>query len=330
MPFRQLKRRQFITLLGGAAVGWPLTARAQQPGKVPTIGVLGPDPSLWRSWTDTFLGRLRELGWIEGRTVAIEYRWSEGHPERYAELAADLVRLKVDLILTNASAAATVKQATSVIPIVFVNSGDPVAGGLVASLARPGGNVTGLSNQQIDLAGKRLELLREVVPRLRRLALMANIANPESVVELSEVHAAARALGLEVVPLEIRRPEDIAPAFEALKAQVDGLYVASTALINANRTRIITLAQTANRLPTIFAERDWVQTGGLMSYGPNSPALFRRVAEMVDKILRGTKAADIPVEQPTKFDLVVNLTTAKALGLIIPDSFLARADEVVE
>ena len=273
--------------------------------------------------------RLRELGWIEGRTIAIEYRWSEGRPERNAEIAAEFVRLKVDVIVTNNFALPTLMQATEVIPIVFPLGTDPVGGGLVASLARPGGNVTGLSMQSADLAGKRLELLREVLPRLRRLAIIGNVGNPQAVLEMGEVQTVARGLGIEVAPLEIRRAEDITPAFEALKAQADALYVVGDALVNANRTRIMTLSLSA-RLPTIFNARSFVEAGGLMSYGPNFSDQFRRTAELVDKILRGTKPGDIPVEQPSRFELVINLTTAKGLGLTIPDSFLLRADEVIE
>jgi putative ABC transport system substrate-binding protein len=324
-----MRRREFITLLGGTAAGWPLASQAQQAGKLPTIGFLGPDALAFGPWTAAFVERLRELGWIEGRTIAIEYRWSEGRSEREAEIAAEFVRLKVDVIVTNGPAVTAIKQATTVIPIVFAIATDPVGGGLVASMARPGGNATGLSAQSTELAGKRLELLREVVPRLRRLAIMGNVGYPSSVVEMGEVQAAARTLGLEVAPLEIRRAEDIAPAFAALKARADALYLSVDGIVAANRTRIITLALGA-RLPTIFNTRDHVQAGGLMSYGPNFPVLFRRAAEMIDKILRGTKPSDIPVEQPTKFDLVINLTTAQALGLTIPESFLARADEVIE
>jgi len=324
-----MRRREFITLLGGAAA-CPLAARAQQPaGRLPTIGFLGGDASVWRSWTAIFVARLRELGWIEDRTVAIEYRWSEGRPERIAEVAAEFVRLKVDVILTNNLSTPTMKQATSVIPIVFVLGNDPVGTGLVTSLARPGGNVTGLSVQTTDLAGKRLELLRDVVPQLRRVAIIANVGNPSPVRETREVQAAAGALGLEVVLLEIRHAEDIAPAFATLKAQADALYVVQDALAVANTMRIMTFALTA-RLPTIFYSRDFLLAGGLMSYGASYPALFRRTADVVDKILRGTKPGDIPVEQPTKFDLAINLTTAKALGLTIPESFLLRADEVIE
>jgi ABC-type uncharacterized transport system substrate-binding protein len=325
-----VRRRSFITLLGGAAAAWPLAVRAQQPAKLPTIGFLSTgSASAWHPWTTAFVQRLRELGWIEGRTVAIEYRWSDGRRERFAEIAAEFVRLKVDVIVTAGSAVAAVKQATSVIPIVFAMAIDPVAGGLVASLSRPGGNVTGLSNQQADLAGKRLELLREVRPDFRRLAILANVGYTDSVLEMDEVQTLARNLGIEVAKLEIRRAQDIAPAFQALQRQADALYVVSDGLVAANRTPIITFALAAH-LPTMFNIRDFVEAGALISYGPNYPERFQRTAEYVDKILRGAKPADIPVEQPTKFDLVINLTTAKALGLEIPPTLLARADEVIE
>jgi putative tryptophan/tyrosine transport system substrate-binding protein len=324
-----IRRREFITLLGGAAAAWPVAARAQQSGKLLTVGFLGTDASLWSPFTAAFVARLRELGWIDGRTIAIEYRWAEGRPERIAGIAAEFVRLKVDVIVTSGDPVAALKQKVPDIPIVFAIAVDPIGSGLVASLSRPGGYVTGLSLQQTDLAGKRLELLREVVPHLRRLAILANVGYPDAVLEMAEVKAMARTLGLEVVPLEIQRVEDIAPAFEALKAKADAMYVVVDALIAANRTRIITLALSA-RLPTIFNVRVFVQAGGLMSYGPNFPDLFRRAAELVDKILRGTKPGDIPIEQPTKFELALNLTTAKALGLTVPDTLLARADEVIE
>jgi putative tryptophan/tyrosine transport system substrate-binding protein len=325
-----MKRREFITLFGGAAAAWPLAARAQQPGKLPTVGFLGgATPAAWSPWTAAFVERLRQLGWIDGRTVAIEYRWAEGRPERYAEIAAEFVRLKVDVIVTSGSAVEAVKQATSAIPIVFAVATDPVGEGLVASLARPGGNVTGLSVQATDVAGKRLALLREVVPNLHRLAVLANVDYPSGVLEVGEVKAAARTLGIEVAPLEIRRAGDIRPAFAALKDQADALYVVADALVGANITRINTLALGA-RLPTIFSIRNYVQAGGLMSYGPDNTELFRRAADFVDKILRGAKPGDIPVEQPTKFELVINLTTAQALGLKIPESFLSLADEVIE
>ncbi len=322
-----MRRGEFITLLGGAAA-WPLAARAQQAGKLPTVGFLGTTtPSIMSQWTAAFVGRLRELGWIEGRNIAIEYRWAEARSERYGEIAAELVQSKVDVIVTTAPAFPAVQRATSVIPIVFALSADPVAAGFIASLARPGGNATGLSMLSPDTAGKRLELLREIVPGIRRLAVMVNLGFPDAVQEGSEAHAAASALGLEVVKLEIRRPQDIASSFESLKA--DALYVTTDALFNANRIRINTFALSA-RLPTIYSFRESVEAGGLMSYGANLTDLFRRAGDYVDKILRGAKPGDIPVEQPTKFDLVINLTTAKALGLDIAPTLLARADEVIE
>jgi len=325
-----MRRRQFITLLGGAAA-WPLAARAQQPGRLRTIGFLGPNThSAASEWVAALVKRLRELGWTEGRTITIEYRWAEGREERFAEIAAELVRLKADVIVTSGTQAVMAsKNATSVIPIVFATAGDPVGSGLVASLARPGGNVTGLATLANELAGKRLELLREVVPSLRRLAIMGNVGNPYITLELGEVRAAARMLGLEAITLEIRRAQDLASAFEALKSGADALYVCTDALVNTHRIRI-NIAALGERLPTMHGSRDFVEAGGLMSYGPNFPDMFRRTADYVDKILRGAKPGDLPVEQPTKFDLVVNLTTAKALRLEIPPTLLTRADEVLE
>jgi ABC-type uncharacterized transport system substrate-binding protein len=324
-----MRRREFITLISLAVAARPLIARAQQPNRLPLIGFMGANASVFSPWTAAFVGRLRELGWIEGRTIAIEYRWSEGRPERNAEIAAEFVRLNVDVIVTLGSAVPALKRVTSDIPIVFALSTDPVGGGLVASLARPGGNVTGLSNQAADVASKRFEFLREVVPHLRQLAIMLNVGFPQAVLEMAGVQAAARKLDLEVIPLEIRGADDIAPAFEQLNAKADALYVVDDALVTANRTRILTLALGA-RLPAIFNNRSFVEVGGFMSYGPNFPDLFRRAADLVDKILHGTKPAEIPVEQPTKFDLVFNLTTAKALGLTIPHNLLVLADEVIE
>jgi putative ABC transport system substrate-binding protein len=326
-----VRRREFITLLGGAAAAaWPLAARAQQPGRLPTIGFLGAaTASAWSQWAGAFTQRLDELGWIGGRTVAIDYRWAEGRSERFADIAAEFVRLKVDVIVTGGGAVPAAKRATSLIPIVFAVANDPLGIGLVSSLARPGGNVTGLSLQAPDLAGKRVGLLREVVPSLRRLAIMANIGNPGAVLEMSEVRAAARTLGLDATALEIRRVEDITPAFDALQGHADALYICSDALMAGNFGRINTLAL-GLRLPTTQGSREYLEAGGLISYGPNIPDLFRRAGEYVDKILRGAKPADLPVEQPTKFDLIINLTTAKALGLTIPESFLLRADEVIE
>ncbi len=322
-------RREFIWALGGTGLLWSFTAHARQSGQLPTIGFLGADASVWGEWTSAFAERLSQLGWIEHRTVAIEYRWSDGRPERVAEIAAEFVRQKVDAIVTYGGAVTTLKQATAVIPIVFAVAIDPIGGGLVADLSRPGGNVTGLSLQATDIAGKRLDLLHEALLHLRRLAIIADAGYPAARLDNGAVQAAARAFGLEVAPHEIRRAEDIAPVFEALKSQADALYVVDNALLITNSTQISTLALGA-RLPTIFASRQYVKAGGLMSYGPNYVALFRRTADFIDKILRGTKVANIPVEQPTKFELVINLKTADALGLTIPHNLLVLADDVIE
>jgi putative tryptophan/tyrosine transport system substrate-binding protein len=330
MRFDQLKRREFITLLGGAAAAWPVAARAQQAAKLPTIGFLGtPAASAWAPWTAAFVQRLRELGWIEGRTVAIQYRWAEGRAERWAEFAVEFVGLNVDVIVSGGNAAVAAKRASTVVPIVFTMVDDPVGMGLVTSLARPGGNVTGLAMQSTDVVGKRLALLREAVPDLRRLAIMANVEYPFAALEMAQAQTAVRTLGLDAAIFEIRRAEDIAPAFEALKDRADALYVVGDALVMTHRIRINTLALTA-RVPTMHVVRELVEVGGLMSYGANFSDLFRRAADYVDKILRGGKPGDIPVEQPTKFDLVINLTTARALGLTVPPTLLARADEVIE
>jgi putative ABC transport system substrate-binding protein len=330
MHFRQVKRRDFITLLGGAAAAWPLAARAQQTSKLLTIGFLGPSTPLAADhWTAAFGQRLRELGWVEGRNIAVEYRWAEGRSERYGEIAAELIRLNVNVIVTVGGPALVAKQMTSVIPIVFAVAADPLGSGLVASLARPGGNITGLSVQFTDTTGKRLELLREVVPTLRRLAIMGNVSYPAAMLELSDVRAAAQKVGIDVATLEIRRAEDIALAFEALKGRAEALYVVSDSLIDANGIRINNLALAA-QLATMYGYREQVERGGLMSYGANFADLFRHSADYVDKILRGAKPADLPVEQPTKFDLVINLKTAKAIGLDISPVLLARADEVIE
>ena len=322
-----IRRREFT--LGGAAAAWPLAARAQQRERPPTIGFLGSGaPTSQGPWVHAFVQRLRELGWIEGRTIAIDYRWAEG-PERFAEITAEFVRLKVDVIVTAGPPVFTAKQATSVIPIVFATVADPLGSGLVASLARPGGNVTGLSITSPELAGKRFELLREVVPGLRRLAIMANADYPPAIRELDEVETAAHPLGTEIIALKIRQPADIAPAFEALKGRAEALYVVGESLTSANQVRINSFALAA-RLPTMLLNTARLETGGLMAYGPNFPSLYRRAGDYVDKILRGANPADIPVEQPTRYELVINLKTAKALGLEIPPTLLARADEVIE
>jgi putative ABC transport system substrate-binding protein len=329
-----MNRRDLMTLIGGAAA-WPVGARAQQLSKLPTVGFLGGDALNWALWTDAFAQRMGELGWSENRTVAVEYRWVEGHPERYAEMAPEFVRLKADVIVTTDRGALSIRDTTAAIPIVFVLAPDPVRQGLVESLARPGRNITGIAAEASDAAGKRvlngkrIELLREIVPRLRRLGILLNVTNPDADRMIEEAHEGAKAVGIEATTFPIRRAEDIAAAFEALKGQVDALFVVQDAVLTANRMRLIAFSLAA-RLPTVFRSREFVQAGGLMSYGPNFPALFRRAAEYVDKILRGTKPGDISVEQPTRFDLVVNLTTAKAIGLTVPQSLLARADEIIE
>jgi putative ABC transport system substrate-binding protein len=333
-PTSGLRRREFVALLCGAALApvvYPLSAPAQQRGKLPTIGFLGATtPSIWSAFVPPFQQRLRELGWIDGRNIAIEYRWAEGREDRYAEFADEFVRRKVDVIVTASTAAVVAaKNATATIPIVFAAAGDPVGTGLVASLARPGGNVTGLSNQQTDLAGKRLEQLHRVVPGLQRLAVMGNVHTLNVALEMKEVQSVGPKFGIEVTRLEITKKDDIAPGLEALKGRMDGLYVCTDPLLTTYRTLITTFAAN-EKLPTIYAFREYVLAGGLMSYGPNFPDLFRRAGDYVDKILRGANPADIPIEQPVKFDLIINLKTAKALGLTIPETFMMRANEVIE
>jgi len=317
-----------MTLLGAAAA-WPLPARAQQAGKLPTIGVLGPDAVSWAARTAALAERLKQLGWIDGRTIAIEFRWSEGRPERVTEVADEFVRQKVDVIVTYGSAVAAFKRATRDIPIVFAIAVDPLGIGLVDSLSRPGGNVTGMSLQQAEIAGKRLEFLREIVPGLGKLAILFDASYPASAREADNVQVSARHFGLAVRPFGLQRAADIAPAFNAFKGQVDAVYLVDGALMEANRDAIISLLFDA-KLPLVVGTGSYARAGALLSYGPNYPDLFRRDAEIVDKILRGTKPGDIPVEQPTKFDLIVNLKTAKALGLTVPDKLLALADEVIE
>jgi putative ABC transport system substrate-binding protein len=273
--------------------------------------------------------RLGSLGWIENSTIAIEYRWAEGRPDRFAEIAGEFVRRKVDVIVTFGSAVPAAKQATSTIPIIFAIANDPVGGGLVASLARPGGNVTGLSGQAHDLVGKRLELLREIRPDLRRLAIIADIGYRDSVLVIDEIRTVARTLGIEAIIVGIRRGEEIAPMLDAIGNKAEAIYVVISAVVAANTEQVNALAAGA-RVPTMYNNSDYVTAGGFMSYGPSYPDLFRRAAEIVDKVLRGAKPADIPVEQPTKFELAVNMQVAKTLGLAVPPTLLARADIVIE
>jgi ABC-type uncharacterized transport system substrate-binding protein len=326
-----MRRRDFITLLGGAVAAWPVIAGAQQARHVPIIGYVAPtNPLIPSRSTGAFLQRLRELGWIDGQTITVESRWAAGRPERLDEIAAEFVRLKVDLIVTSSTNDSIVmKKVASQIPMVFAVSGDPVGYGLIASLARPGGNITGLSLQSPDSAGKRVQLLREIVPGLHRLAILANSSSPSAMLEVSDVQASARTFGLDVTTSEIRQTADIDSTFELLKSRADALFVVGDPLVNTNRILIGTLALGA-RLPMTCGFRELVEAGCLMSYGPNLPDLYRRAAEFADKILRGARPSDIPVEQPTKFDLVINLTTAKALDLRVPDQMLAIANEVIE
>jgi putative ABC transport system substrate-binding protein len=325
-----IRRREFITILGSAAA-WPIAARGQQLSqKLLTVGFLGSGGPLTGSQeSSAFLQRLHELGWNEGRNVKIELRWAEGRSERFAEIAAEFVAEKVDVIVTTGGVVPVVKQATSTIPIVFAVANDPVGSGYVASLARPGGNITGLSVQSADTVGKRLGFLREVVPGLRQLAILSNAGNPGNLQEVRQVQGEAEMLGIGLSLFEIKQAEDIAVAFEAVRDKAQALYLVSSPITTANRVRINTWAL-GGRLPAIYGERQFVEIGGLMSYGPDFPNMYRRAADYADKILRGAKPGDLPVEQPTKFDFTINLTTAKTLGLTIPDKLLALADVVIE
>jgi putative ABC transport system substrate-binding protein len=323
-----MKRREFIAALGAAAV--TANAKAQQR-KLPTVGFLGSGAasSSWGSWAATFVKRLQELDWSEGRNVTIEFRWADGRPERLSEIAAEFVRLNVDVIVTSGLGVAAAKQATSTIPIVFAIAVDPLGTGLVTNLARPGGNITGFSLQHVDSAGKRLELLRELLPNLRRLAVLANRNYPAARLESLSVQKMSAEQGVEFLALEIARVEDIAPALGSLRGHAEALYLCADPLANTHRVQINELALAA-QLPTVHGNRDYVETNGLISYGAQFHDLWRSAAGYVDKILKGARTADLPVQQPTKFELVINLKTAKALGLNIPSTLLARADEVIE
>ena len=325
-------RVSVVALLAIFLLAAPLAADAQAPAKVPRIGYLTP-----RSLTDsTYLLEslrqgLRELGYVEGQTIAIEYRFAEERPERLPALAAELVRLKVDVIVTGASPAPeAAKQATSAIPIVFAVAADPVATGLVASIARPGGNITGLANMATEVVGKQLELLKEVVPKVSRVAILWNPNNLGQSAVLRGAEGAARTLGLQLHIVQAHTPAEIDAAFAAMRSQhTGGVLVLRDGLFLAQRTQVAALA-TKSRLPAIYGFRESAEAGGLMAYGANVPLMYRRAATYVDKILKGAKPADLPVEQPTKFDLVINLKAAKALGLTIPPSLLQRADEVIQ
>jgi putative ABC transport system substrate-binding protein len=327
MHFDQLKRRDLLALVGGAA-SWPLAAHAQQPSRLPTVAILGTDALSWERWIAAFEQRLQEIGWIKGRTVAIEYRWAgDNRSDRIREIAADFVRLKVDVILVGGTGPNLAANGLTSIPIVATILNDPVGLGVAASLARPGGNITGLSIQSTELAAKRIELLREVVPGLHVLAILTDTGYDAALRETREVEVAARKLGLDVVKLEIRRAEDIAPVLATLGGRAQAIYVPSGPLAFGNRARIDASARDA-RLPLITVVRGYEES--LLSYGPSYTELFRRAADYVDKILRGAKPGDLPIEQPTKFELIVSLKTARAIGLTIPEAFLVRADEVIE
>jgi ABC-type uncharacterized transport system substrate-binding protein len=327
-----MKRRSFITLLGGTTLAWPLGARAQQSHRVPRIGVLLlGTPTSFAPRTQAFVEGLRDLGYVEGRTVAIEWKWGQDRDDLLPDLAAELVRSQVDVIVTAGTPPAkALKNATRTIPIVMAIVGDPVAAGLVDSLARPGGNATGFSIVATDLSGRRLQLLKEIVPGLSSVAVMSNLANPQSQMELRETQSAARRLDLRLHSVPISADTSIENAFEKIKKEpVQALIVVTDAILYSQRSQILDLAA-GTRLPAMYPYRDFPEAGGLMSYAPSDRDLFRRAASYVDRILKGANPGDLPVEQPTKFELVINLKTAKALGLAVPPTLLASADEVIE
>jgi ABC-type uncharacterized transport system substrate-binding protein len=326
-----VKRREFITLLGGAAA-WPLAAHAQQAGKVYRIGFLGNSTAaLEANLVGPFREGLRDLGYVEGQNILIEYRWAEGEYERFPAITAELITLKVDVIVTAGTPASlAVKKAATSIPLVMVAVGDPVATGLVASLGRPGGNITGLTSIATEMEGKRLELLREVVPNISHIAVLWNAASPIQVIEEREVRAAAQISGMKMLSLGVRTIEEIEHALTTIVRERPGaLLVLADRLFLHHRTRIMDFAA-QRRLPGVHAYRELVEAGGLMSYGPSYADMHRRAASYVDRILKGSKPADLPVQAPVKFELVINLKAAKALGLEIPPTLLARADEVIE
>ena len=329
-----MRRREFIKLLGGTAVAWPLGASAQQAAKVPRIGVLfaGSGGDNTRQVVEAFLQGLQGLGYIEGRNITIEYRFAEGRLDRSFDLASELVRLKVDVIVAPGTALVqAARKATATIPIVIVTAGNPVGDGLIQNFARPGGNVTGLTMAvSQEIGGKLLELLKDAVPTVSRVAILWNPLTAPHTVAVKETEGAARALGLALQPVSARRPDEIDGAFAAMsRARADGLIVLADPVLLSVRVRIADLA-TKGHLPTIYELREHAEAGGLMSYGPSLPDLFRRAATYVDRILKGAKPADLPVERPSKFELLINLKTAKALGLEIPLTLLDRADEVIE
>jgi putative tryptophan/tyrosine transport system substrate-binding protein len=327
-----MRRREFIILFAGGTAFLPLRVHAQQSQKIPRIGVLLPGtPASFSVRTKAFLDGLKEFGHVEGKTVAIEWKWGQARVETFSALAAELVASQVDVIVTGGTAAAKVlKAATQTIPIVMAIVSDPVAAGLADSLARPGGNATGFSIVAPELGVKRLELLKEIVPTVSSIAVLLNVNNPQSKVELKEMQTAARAMGLQLHPIEISKEDGLDDAFAAInKTAAHALIVLTDPILFSQRKRAVELAN-KSRLPAVYFFQGFVDEGGLVSYGPSDADLYRRAAGYVDRILKGTKPSDLPIEQPTKFDLFVNLKTAKALGLTVPPPVLARADEVIE
>jgi putative tryptophan/tyrosine transport system substrate-binding protein len=327
-----IDRRTFLAGTGAVLLAAPLAAEAQQAGRVYRIGMLETtSPALNAANLDAFRQGLRELGYVEGHNFMIEYRSVDGRPERFPDLAAELVRLKVDLIVTRGTPAVlAAKNARRTIPIVMATSADPVAAGVVSGLARPGGNVTGLTSIDSELIGKRFALLKEAIPSIARIALVLNLSNPSLVTQRKQIEVAARSLRFQPQFLDVRKPEDLGPAFDtAIKQRADAVHVSLDSLTQTNLGRIVDLAA-KHRLPTIYSSRDFVDAGGLMAYGVSRLEMYRRAATIVDKIFKGAKLGDLPVEQPTKFEFVINLKTAKALGLTIPPSLLGRADEIIQ
>jgi putative ABC transport system substrate-binding protein len=327
-----MKRRDFMLLVVGSATAGSRIVHAQQPQKIPRIGVLLPGtPASFSLRTGAFLDGLRQHGHTEGKTIAIEWKWGQDRVETLAGLATELVRSNVDVIVTGGTfAAKALKAATPTIPIVMAIIGDPVAAGLVDNLARPGGNLTGFSVVAPELGGKRLELLKEIVPNVSAVAVLLNSRNPQSQIELREMRTAAQAIQLQLHPIEISTEDGLQDAFAAMsKAAVQALVVLTDPILFSQRKQIVDLAN-RHRLPGVYFFSGFAEEGGLMSYGPSDTDLFRRTAGYVDRILKGTKPGDLPIEQPTKFDLLINLKAAGLLGLVIPESFLLRADKVIE
>ena len=324
-----MRRRGVGALAGCLAIIGPSGLRAQSR-RVPVIGVLGASTEAnWAPWTAAFVGRLEALGWAQGRNAQIIYRWAEGRAEEMSRIAEEFSRMPVDVILTVGGSTQVAMRATTKIPIVFAVSVDPVGSGLVASLSRPGGNVTGLSIQGTELAGKRIEILREAMPGLRRLAILGNVSYEAANLEVREARAAAARIGIDAIVAGIRKADDIAAVFATMPSDVQALYVCPDPLVNANQAQINALALNA-RLPTMHPFRDYLGSDGLLSYGPNNIDLFRRAADYVDRILRGAKPGDLPVEQPTRFELVVNMRSARLLGVTIPPGVMARVDDIID